>query len=150
MPTSCREELSAVAGLYLNPPDKALVLSVDEQSQIQALNRTQPGSADEEGKLRYAGTRLSAEWHHDTVCGPQQFGSHGDWGMHATASAPRLSDVSGALYREISILDLHEIVDNYGTHKHAKVKSWLRRNPFTFHADELLVAQSPSNDGSQS
>ena len=46
------EKLTDVVGVYLNPPDKAVVLCVDEKSQIQALDRTQPGAAPEEGTLR--------------------------------------------------------------------------------------------------
>ena len=55
------EKLTDVVGLYLNPPDKAIVLCVDEKSQIQALNRTQPGSAAEEGALRHDDSRLQAK-----------------------------------------------------------------------------------------
>ena len=54
------EKLTDVVGLYLNPPDKAIVLCVDEKSQIQALNRTQPGLAAQEGPLRNHDPRLQA------------------------------------------------------------------------------------------
>ena len=66
-----------VVGLYLNPPDKALVLCVDEKSQIQALDRTQPGPAHEEGARRHHDPRLQAQWHHHPVRGAEHAGRQG-------------------------------------------------------------------------
>ncbi len=59
------EKVHDVVGLYLNPPDKALVLSVDEKSQIQALDRTQPGLPIKKGR---AGTMTNAARHDDALC----------------------------------------------------------------------------------
>jgi transposase len=66
------EKVIDVVGLYLNPPDKALVLCVDEKSQIQALDRTQPGLPPEEGPRRDHDARLQAARHDDTVCSPRR------------------------------------------------------------------------------
>ena len=65
------EKLTDVVGLYLNPPEKALVLCVDEKSQIQALDRTQPSAADEARAGRHDDPRLQAPWHDHAVCGAQ-------------------------------------------------------------------------------
>ena len=62
-------KLREIVGLYVNPPNHAIVLSVDEKSQIQALDRTQPGAADEEGTCWHHHTRLQATRRHDAVCG---------------------------------------------------------------------------------
>jgi transposase len=124
------EKLSDVVGLYLNPPDQALVLCVDEKSQIQALDRTQPGLPLKKGRC---GTMT-----HD-------YKRNGTTTLFAALSMldgkvigdcmPRhrhqefirfLKKIDAETPPE---LDLHLIVDNYGTHKHARVKSWLRRHP---------------------
>jgi hypothetical protein len=55
------------SALYVNRPNHAIVLSVDEKGQIQALDRTQRGAADEEGTCRHHHTRLQASWRHDAV-----------------------------------------------------------------------------------
>ena len=73
------EKLSDVVGLYMNPPDKALVLCLDEKSQIQALDRTQPGAAVEERPVRYDDARLQAQRHHHLVCGTECVGWQGHW-----------------------------------------------------------------------
>ena len=119
-----------MVGLYLNPPDKALVLCVDEKSQIQALERTQPvlpmGLGYAEGVthdyFRHGTLTLFAAL--DIVtggvisqCKPrhrhQEFLS---FLKHLEANTP-------------AELDLHLILDNYATHKHAQVKAWLARHP---------------------
>lgn len=124
------EKLRDIVGLYLNPPDKALVLCVDEKSQVQALERTQPvlpmGLGYIEGVThdyyRHGTTTLFAAL--DIVdgdvmwqCKPrhrhQEFLS---FLKHLDANVP-------------ARLDRHLIVDNYATHKHPKVKSWLVRHP---------------------
>jgi transposase len=124
------EKLCDVVGLYLNPPDKALVLCVDEKSQIQALDRTQPGLPLKRGRC---GTMT-----HD-------YKRHGTTTLFAALSLldgrvigdcmPRhrhqefirfLKQINAATP---AALDLHLIVDNYGTHKHPRVKAWLRRHP---------------------
>src|SRR6202790_5280380 len=129
------EKVRDIVGLYLNPPDKALVLCVDEKSQVQALERTQPilplGLGYVEGVThdyyRHGTTTLFAaldiaNGRVFTQCKPrhrhQEFLS---FLRHLDASVPPR-------------LDVHLIVDNYGTHKHAKVKAWLaRRSRFHLH-----------------
>ncbi len=124
------EKLCDVVGLYLNPPDKSLVLCVDEKSQIQALDRTQPGLPLKKGRC---GTMT-----HD-------YKRNGTTTLFAALSMLDGKVIGECLPRhrhqefirflkkidaETPIgLDLHLIVDNYGTHKHPRVKSWLRRHP---------------------
>jgi putative transposase len=122
------EKVREVVGLYLNPPDNALVLCVDEKSQVQALERTQPvlpmGLGYVEGithdYVRHGTTTLFAALNIAngqvfTQCKPrhrhQEFLS---FLRHIDANVP-------------SNLDVHLVVDNYGTHKHARVKAWLAR-----------------------
>lgn len=123
------DKLTDVVGLYLHPPDKALVLCVDEKSQIQALDRTQPGLPLKKGRC---GTLT-----HD-------YKRHGTTTLFA---ALNLLDgtVVGACYqrhrhqeflsflrrldREFPTLALHLILDNYGTHKHPAVQAWLATHP---------------------
>jgi transposase len=124
------EKLTDVVGLYLNPPDKALVLCVDEKSQIQALDRTQPGLPMKPGR-----------------CGTM---TH-DYKRHGTTTLfAALSTLDGAVIgdcmpqhrhqefiRFLKRIDqqtpreraLHLIVDNYATHKHPDVERWLSRHP---------------------
>lgn len=124
------EKLRDVVGLYLNPPENALVLCVDEKSQCQALQRTQPmlplGLGYVEGVthdyLRHGTTTLFAALNVLngavlTECKPRH----------------RHQEFLGFL-REIdkavpADLDIHCIVDNYSTHKHPKVKAWLAARP---------------------
>jgi putative transposase len=124
------EKVREVVGLYLNPPDNALVLCVDEKSQIQALERTQPvlpmGLGYLEGLThdyyRHGTTTLFAalDVANGTVltqCKPRH--RHQEFLAflrHVEANVP-------------AALDVHLIADNYGTHKHAKVRAWLARRP---------------------
>jgi len=124
------EKLCDVVGLYLNPPDKSLVLCLDEKSQIQALDRTQPGLPMKKGRC---GTMT-----HDYV-------RHGTTTLFAALSMLDGKVIGDCMPRHRhqefirflkkvdtetpSGLDLHMIVDNYATHKHPKVTSWLRRHP---------------------
>jgi transposase len=124
------EKLQDVVGLYLNPPEHALVLSVDEKSQIQALDRTQPGLPMKRGR---AGTMT-----HD-------YKRNGTTTLFAALNTldgrvigqclPRhrhqeflkfLRTINRETRKE---LDLHLIVDNYGTHTHPKVTAWLDKHP---------------------
>ncbi len=124
------EKVRDIVGLYLNPPDCALVLSVDEKSQIQALNRTQPmlpmGLGYAEGVThdykRHGTTTLFAAL--DVASGAviaqckprhrhQEFLS---FLRHLDGNIP-------------ADLDVHLIIDNYGTHKHPKVRAWLAARP---------------------
>jgi transposase len=124
------EKLHDIVGLYLNPPDRALVLCVDEKSQIQALDRTQPGLPLKKGRCgtmthdykRNGTTTLFAalsmlDGHVIGDCMPR----------HRHQEFLRFLKKIDA--ETPSDLDLHLIVDNYGTHKHARVKHWLRRHP---------------------
>ena len=124
------EKVRDIAGLYLNPPDHALVLCVDEKSQIQALNRTQPvlpmGLGYVEGVthdyVRHGTTTLFAALDIATgavftECKPRH--RHQEF----LAFLRKLDECIPAE------LDVHLIVDNYGTHKHSKVRTWLAQRP---------------------
>jgi transposase len=124
------EKLSDVVGLYLNPPDKALVLCVDEKSQIQALDRTQPGLPLKKGRcgtmthdyVRHGTTTLFAALNvlEGTVIG-ECFSRH----RHE-----EFLKFLRQIDRETPVgMDLHLIVDNYATHKHPKVKQWIAKHP---------------------
>mgnify|MGYP001574015787 CR=1 FL=1 len=136
------EKLRDVVGLYLNPPDKSLLLCVDEKSQIQALDRTQPGLPMKKGRL---GTRT-----HD-------YKRNGVTTLFAALSMLDGKVIGDCMPRHRhqefirflkkiddetpSELDLHLIVDNYGTHKHPRVKFWLRRHP-RFHLHFIPTSSS--------
>ncbi len=124
------EKLCDVVGLYLNPPQHALVLSVDEKSQIQALDRTQPGLPLKKGRCgtmthdykRNGTTTLFAalnvaEGKLIGTCMAQH--RHQEW-------IKFLKQIDEQTPAE---LDLHLIADNYATHKHPKVLAWLKRHP---------------------
>ncbi|MCA1681051.1 MAG: IS630 family transposase [Actinobacteria bacterium] len=124
------EKLTDVVGLYLNPPEKALVLCVDEKSQIQALDRTQPSLPMKKGR---AGTMT-----HD-------YKRNGTTTLFAALNTLDGSVVGQCLPRHrhqeflkfLRTLDrefpgkieLHLIVDNYRTHKHDNVNAWLAKHP---------------------
>jgi len=123
-------KVADVVGLYLNPPDKALVLCVDEKSQIQALDRTQPGLPMKRGR---AGTMT-----HD-------YKRNGTTTLFAALNMLDGSVIGTCLprhrHREFlrflklidqqtpARLDLHLVVDNYATHKTPAVKRWLKAHP---------------------
>jgi len=124
------EKTRDIVGLYLNPPDHALVLCVDEKSQIQALNRTQPvlpmGLGYVEGithdYVRHGTTTLFAALDVAT-------------GAVFTECKPRhrhqefLSFLRSLDACVPAQLDVHLVVDNYATHKHPKVRTWLAQRP---------------------
>jgi putative transposase len=124
------EKVRDIVGLYLNPPDKAMVLCVDEKSQIQALDRTQPllpmGLGYVEGVthdyIRHGTTTLFAAL--DIATGNV---------LTRCKARHRHQEYLGFLkYVEDSVprgLDIHLVVDNYATHKHPKVKRWLATHP---------------------
>ena len=124
------EKLTDVVGLYLNPPEKSLVLCLDEKSQIQALDRTQPGLPLKKGRcgtfthdyVRHGTTTLFAalEILEGKVIG-QCFPRHRH--QEFLKFLRRLDDEFP------ENLNLHLVLDNYGTHKHPKVQSWLMRHP---------------------
>ena len=124
------DKVRDIVGLYLNPPDKAIVLCVDEKSQIQALDRTQPmlplGLGYVEGVthnyIRHGTTTLFAAL--DVATGRvltqcKRRHRHQEFLQflrHVEANVPKT-------------LDVHLIVDNYATHKHEKVRRWLAARP---------------------
>jgi len=124
------EKVVDIVGLYLDPPDHALVLSCDEKSQIQALDRTQLGLPWVPGRcgtmthdyVRNGTTTLfaaldMAEGRLIGACMPRH--RHQEW----IKFLQRIDAQTPA------DMDLHLIVDNYSTHKHVRVKSWLTRHP---------------------
>ena len=124
------EKLEDIVGLYINPPEHALVLCADEKSQIQALDRTQPGLPIKPGR---AGTMT-----HD-------YKRYGTTTLFAALNTLDGSVISTCMDRHRHIewlkflrlidetvddkLEIHLIADNYATHKHAKVQRWLKRHP---------------------
>ena len=124
-----------VIGLYLNPPDKALVLCCDEKSQCQALERTQPGLPLGIGHIR---TQTHDYWRHGTITLFAAL-NYLD-GKILSRTEPRHTHVEWLrflkqLERETPAdQELHLIVDNYATHTHAKVRQWMERHPrFALH-----------------
>jgi transposase len=123
-------KLRDVIGLYLDPPEKAIVFSVDEKSQIQALDRTQPGLPMKPGKngtmthdyKRHGTTTLFAalDVHAGTVIGECLPKHRNDEFLKFLRRLDRHTDKA---------LAVHVIVDNYATHKHPNVKSWLAKHP---------------------
>ena len=128
-------KLRDIVGLYVDPPAHAVVLSVDEKSQIQALDRTQPGLPLKRGRC---GTMT-----HDYV-------RHGTTTLFAALNVLEGSVIGRCMQRHrhqefIRFLNaieaevpagklVHVILDNYAAHKHAKVIAWLARHPrFVFH-----------------
>ena len=119
-----------IVGLYMNPPEKAIVLSVDEKSQIQALDRTQPGLPMKKGR---AGTMT-----HD-------YKRHGTTTLFAALDVKTGEIIGECLPRHRAeefirflkkinrivarTLDVHLILDNYSTHKTEEVQAWLAKNP---------------------
>jgi transposase/AraC-like DNA-binding protein len=124
------EKLVDVVGLYLNPPENALVLCVDEKSQIQALQRTQPGLPMKKGRCgtmthdykRHGTTTLFAAL--DALTG-QVIGSCKPRHRHQEF----LAFLKQIDRKTPPGLDLHLVLDNYATHKHPDVKAWLGGKP---------------------
>lgn len=124
------EKLTDVVGVYLNPPDKAVVLCVDEKTQVQALDRTQPGLPIKKGRC---GTMTYDYKRNGTTC---LFAAMNMLDGTVLGSCyPRhrhqeflkfLRTIEREVPRE---LDIHMILDNYGTHGHPNVKTWLEQHP---------------------
>ena len=129
------DKLVDVVGLYLDPPEHAVVLSIDEKSQIQALDRTQPGLPLKPGRC---GTMT-----HD-------YKRHGTTTLFAALDVLAGKVIGRCMQRHrheefirfLNAVDsevpvgkrIEAVVDNYATHKHPKVKAWLKRHPrWTFH-----------------
>jgi len=129
------EKLTDVVGLYLNPPDQAIVLCVDEKSQIQALNRTQPGLPLKKGRCgtmthdykRNGTTTLFAAL--DVLKGKVIGDCHK---RHRHQEFLKfLRHIDGEFPGNTP---LHLVIDNYGTHGTVEVKAWLKRHPrFVLH-----------------
>ena len=145
-------KLDDIVGLYVDPARHAVVLSVDEKSQIQALDRTQPGLPIKPGK---AGTMT-----HDYV-------RHGTTTLFAALNVLDGTIIGRCMQRHrhqefISFLGaveaavpgglvIHVILDNDATHKHPKVQRWLARHPrWTFHFTPTSGSPRPSPDGRRS
>jgi transposase len=129
------EKLKQVVGLYIDPPAHAVVLSLDEKSQIQALDRSQPGLPMKKGRC--------ATMTHD-------YKRHGTTTLFAALDILEGKVIGRCMQRHrhqefIRFLNtverevpankaLHVVLDNYATHKHPKVRGWLTRHPrVTFH-----------------
>jgi transposase len=129
------EKLADVVGLYVDPPAHAVVLSIDEKSQIQALDRTQPGLPLKPGRCgtmthdyrRHGTTTLFAALN---VLDGKVIGRCMQRHRHA-----EFIRFLNAIERSVPAGKLIEaVVDNYATHKHPKVRAWLARHPrWTFH-----------------
>jgi len=127
------EKLCDVVGLYLNPPENAVVFCIDEKTSIQALDRTQPGLPLKKGRCgtvthdyKRNGTStlfaaLNVATGHVTGECYQQH-THKEF-LKFLKQVERQTDKD---------IELHIIVDNYATHKHEKVKKWLKRNKRVF------------------
>jgi transposase len=140
------EKVEDVVGLYVDPPEHAVVLSIDEKSQIQALDRTQPGLPMKRGRL---GTHVGC----GVPTAPQ--GTHDDKRNGTTTLFAALNVLDGSVIgrnmqrhrhqefiRFLNAVErevpegkaIHVILDNYAAHKHPKVRAWLARHPrWTFH-----------------
>lgn len=124
------EKLTDVVGLYLNPPQKAVVLCLDEKSQIQALDRTQPGLPLKKGRC---GT-MTHDYKRNgttTLFGALNILDGKVIGQcHARHRHQEWLKFLRRLDREFSPgLKLHLVMDNYGTHKEPHVKAWLKKHP---------------------
>jgi transposase len=124
------EKVRDIVGLYMNPPQRAVVLCVDEKSQVQALNRTQP--------ILPLAPGVPARQSHD-------YERHGVTSLFAALDVASGVAISGCYRRhrhqeflrfleqiEASLprgLEVHLVMDNYGTHKVKKVRAWLARHP---------------------
>lgn len=136
------EKLHDIVGLYMAPPDNAIVLCVDEKSQIQALDRTQPGLPLWPGRN---GTRTHDYVRHGTCC---LFAALNVLTGEVLARCEKrhrhqeylrfLRHIDKSVPKEF---DLHLVVDNYCTHKHHKVKAWLEKHP-RFHVHFIPTSAS--------
>lgn len=136
------EKLRDVVGLYLNPPENALVLSADEKTSVQALDRTQPSLPLVKGRCgtlthdykRNGTTTLFAAielGQGEVIATCMKRHRHQEW----------IKFLKMIDERTPSELDLHVIVDNYATHKHEKVKRWLKRHR-RFHMHFIQTSSS--------
>ena len=124
------EKLRDVVGLYLNPPQHALVLCVDEKSQIQALDRTQPGLPIKKGRC---GTMTHDYKRHGTTTLFAALNVLEGTVIGDCTARHRHQEFLGFLKKidrqTPADLDLHLILDNYATHTHDDVQQWLAKHP---------------------
>jgi len=128
--THFEEKLIDVVGLYLNPPEQAVVLCMDEKTQIQALDRTQPGLPLKPGR---AGTMTHDYKRNGTTT---LFAALNVLSGEVTGKCmPKHTNTEFLKFlrqidREVPKgLEIHLILDNYGTHKHPNVRAWLEKHP---------------------
>lgn len=120
------QKQAAIIGLYMNPPENAVVLAIDEKSQIQALDRTQPALPMKEGKPK----RLTATYKRNgTTCLLAALAVHEGNVQGRCVEKHTHEEFLGFLkhlYRQYPHKKLHVIVDNFSAHKHAEVMSWVK------------------------
>jgi transposase len=139
------EKLTDIVGLYMNPPDRAVVLCCDEKSQVQALDRTQPGLPLKRGRAetmthdykRHGTTTLFAalnilDGRVISQCQPRH--RHIEW-------LKFLKQIDTNIAPDLQI---HVVLDNYATHKHPKVLNWLSKHP-RFHMHFTATSASWMN-----
>jgi transposase len=139
------EKLTDIVGLYMNPPDRAVVLCCDEKSQVQALDRTQPGLPLKRGRAetmthdykRHGTTTLFAalnilDGRVISQCQPRH--RHIEW-------LKFLKKIDANVAPD---LEIHVVLDNYATHKHPKVLNWLSKRP-RFHMHFTATSASWMN-----
>jgi DDE superfamily endonuclease len=137
-------KLADIVGLYLAPPRHAVVLSVDEKSQIQALDRTQPGLPPKKGR---AGTMT----HDDKRNGATTLFAVLDGSVIGQCMARHRHQeflrFLNRIERDVPAGKLiHAILDNHATHKHSKVRAWLDRHErWTFHHTPPTSASPPGS-----
>ncbi|MBW8836946.1 MAG: IS630 family transposase [Burkholderia sp.] len=126
------EKVRDIVGLYLAPPDRAIVLCVDEKSQVQALDRTQPVQPLLPGRAErathdYARHGTTSLFGALDVATGRVIGQCHRRHRHQEFLA-FLAHVDATLVREAGVA-VHVVMDNYGTHKHPKVREWFVRHP---------------------
>lgn len=123
-------KLRDVVGLYVDPPEHAVVFAIDEKSQIQALDRTQPGLPLKKGR---AGTMTHDYKRHGTTTLFAALDVATGEVLHECMDRHRHKEFLRFARKVVRAvpkdLDVHFILDNYATHKHPAVRAWLERNP---------------------
>ena len=118
-----------IVGLYLAPPENAVVLCVDEKSQVQALNRTQKTLPMQPGHAEQRHPRLRPSWHHHLVRGVGDRDREGDRVVQAAAPPPGVPCLPQTRGPHLPRRELHLVMDNYAAHKRIEVRDWLAANP---------------------
>ena len=133
------EKVTDIVGLYLDPPDRAVVLCVDEKSQIQALDRTQPGLPLKKGRA------ATSCWKHASSVMTHDYKRHGTTTLFAALDVKSGKVIGDCMPRHrakefLKFLrqidkavparrDVHLVLDNYATHKTPEVRAWLDKHP---------------------